>query len=72
MNSLLDIHSEREFERALTEIRGNLLEKIENTPIERDMPELLIRFLERLIKNKDSGLAGHLNFKQTTQSSFTS
>ena len=56
MNKLLDIHSEREFERALTEIRGNILEKIENTPIERDMPELLIRFLERLIKNKDSGI----------------
>ena len=50
MNNLLRIQSDREFIRALTEIRGLSLEKIENTAIERDMPDLMIRFLERLIK----------------------
>lgn len=50
MNSLLSIYSDKDFIRALTEIRETILEKIENTPIERDMPELMIRFLERLIK----------------------
>jgi hypothetical protein len=50
MNNLLSIHSDREFIKALTEIRGTILEKIENSPIERNMTELMIRFLERLIK----------------------
>ena len=59
MNNLLGIHSDREFIRALTEIRGSILEKIENTPIERDIPDLMIRYLERLIKLKDSEICSH-------------
>jgi hypothetical protein len=54
LKKILDIENDRDFIRELTEIRGGLLEKINNTPIERDMPELMICFLERLLKQKDS------------------
>jgi hypothetical protein len=71
MNNFLGINNDREFIRALTEIRGSILEKIENTPIDRDMPDLMIRFLERLIKLKDSEICSHLLHLFVESSFFT-
>jgi hypothetical protein len=47
---MVEIENDRDFIRALTEIKGGILDKINNTIIERDMPDCMLRFLERMLK----------------------
>lgn len=54
MKRFLDIENDRDFIRDLSEIRGGILERINNTNLERDLPDLMIQLLERLLKQKDS------------------
>lgn len=50
---MLEIENDRQFVKAVIDIRGGILEKINNTIIERDMPDCMVRFLERTLKQKD-------------------
>jgi hypothetical protein len=50
LKAMLDIENDREFVRALIDIKGGIIEKVNNTIFERDMPECMLRFLERLLK----------------------
>lgn len=54
MNRFLDIQNDRDFIRELSETRAGMLEKINNTKLERDLPDLMIKLVERLLKQKDS------------------
>jgi hypothetical protein len=47
---MLEIENDREFVKALIDIKGGIIEKVNNTIFERDMPECMLRFLERLLK----------------------
>ena len=50
MKAMLEIENDREFIKAVIDIRGGILEKINNTIIERDMPDCMLKFLERTLK----------------------
>lgn len=47
---MVEIENEREFIRALIEIKGGIIEKINNTEFDRDMPFCMINFLEKMLK----------------------
>ncbi len=47
---MVEIENDREFIRALIEIKGGIIEKINNTEFERDMPYCMINFLEKMLK----------------------
>jgi hypothetical protein len=50
LKNLVDISNDRDFIIGLTEIKGGILQKLNNTTIDREMPNLMISFLERLLK----------------------
>jgi hypothetical protein len=50
LKNLLEIKNDRDFIIGLTEIKGGILQKINNTSIEREMPNMMLSFLERLLK----------------------
>jgi hypothetical protein len=50
LKNLLEVENDRDFIIGLTEIKGGILQKINNTIVEREMPSLMVSFLERLLK----------------------
>jgi hypothetical protein len=49
LNKILEIDDDRDFIREVVEIKGRMLDKINNTALERDLPELMVCFLDRLL-----------------------
>ncbi len=47
---MVEIENDREFIRALIEIKGGIIEKINNTEFDRDMTYCMINFLEKMLK----------------------
>jgi hypothetical protein len=54
LEKILEIENNSDFIRELAEIRSGFLEVIKDSAFEREMTELIVCFLERLLKLKDN------------------